>query len=273
MVQPDVARPGRSRGGVIAVAAGASAGTTAANPHNLKNPGTLTVGMTLQFKPQMYLDAKGKPGGLRRRAPEGAREAVGGQARHQEPRLQRPHPGPRREEVRHGLGRPLGDARAQEVDQLQPAVRAVRTDPRRGDERHDARRRSPRGTRPTRRSRRSRARRPSSSCRRPSRTRRRRRSPTRTRRSSRSRRAARTASWSRTTSSRSSTSRTATRSRRSPFPKPLHVEYGSYGVQKGNAKLAADLSKFICKMQKSGQLAKVYQATIGAPLPQMPACK
>ena len=58
-----------------------------------------------------------------------------------------------------------------------------------------------------------------------------------------------------------------------PFAKPLHVEYGSYGVQKGNTKLAAGLSAFLCTMQKSGQLAKIYQSTIGAPLPSMPACK
>jgi ABC-type amino acid transport substrate-binding protein len=58
-----------------------------------------------------------------------------------------------------------------------------------------------------------------------------------------------------------------------PFPKPLHVEYGSYGVQKGNSKLAAGLSAFICAQQKSGQLAKTYKSTIGAPLPPMPACK
>ena len=58
-----------------------------------------------------------------------------------------------------------------------------------------------------------------------------------------------------------------------PFAKPLHVEYGSYGVQKGNTKLAAGLSAFICKMQKSGQLAAIYKSTIGAPLPAMPACK
>jgi ABC-type amino acid transport substrate-binding protein len=57
-----------------------------------------------------------------------------------------------------------------------------------------------------------------------------------------------------------------------PFAKPLHVEYGSYGVQKGNGKLAAGLSQFICKMQKSGQLARIYQSTIGAPLPPMPRC-
>jgi len=57
-----------------------------------------------------------------------------------------------------------------------------------------------------------------------------------------------------------------------PFPKPLHVEYGSYAVQHGNTALASALSKFICAEQTSGQLAKIYQATIGAPLPQMPAC-
>ena len=56
------------------------------------------------------------------------------------------------------------------------------------------------------------------------------------------------------------------------FPKPLHVEYGSYAVQKGNTALANYLSKFVCKQQKSGNLAKVYKATIGAPLPPMPAC-
>lgn len=57
------------------------------------------------------------------------------------------------------------------------------------------------------------------------------------------------------------------------FAKPLHVEYGSYAVQKGNNALANYLSKFVCSMQKSGQLAKIYKQTIGAPLPPMPACR
>ena len=57
------------------------------------------------------------------------------------------------------------------------------------------------------------------------------------------------------------------------FKKPLHVEYGSYAVQKGNFALAGYLSKFICSQQKSGLLAKNYKATIGAPLPPMPACR
>lgn len=58
-----------------------------------------------------------------------------------------------------------------------------------------------------------------------------------------------------------------------PFKKPLHVEYGSYAVQKGNTALASYLSRFICSQQKSGQLAKTYKATIGAPLPPMPVCR
>jgi ABC-type amino acid transport substrate-binding protein len=57
------------------------------------------------------------------------------------------------------------------------------------------------------------------------------------------------------------------------FKKPLHLEYGSYAVQKGNTALANYLSKFICKQQKSGALAKTYKATIGAPLPTMPRCR
>jgi ABC-type amino acid transport substrate-binding protein len=57
------------------------------------------------------------------------------------------------------------------------------------------------------------------------------------------------------------------------FKKPLHVEYGSYAVQKGNTALANYLSRFICSMQKSGQLAKAYKQTIGAPLPPMPRCR
>jgi len=56
------------------------------------------------------------------------------------------------------------------------------------------------------------------------------------------------------------------------FKKPLHVEYGSYAVQKGNTTLVKALNKFICGVQASGQLAKSYQQTIGAPLPPMPAC-
>ena len=57
-----------------------------------------------------------------------------------------------------------------------------------------------------------------------------------------------------------------------PFPKPLQVQYGAYGVQKGNSALVKALNKAICKLQTSGQLASIYQRTEGTKLPPMPAC-
>ena len=49
---------------VAAVAvASALATSKVGNPYNLKDPSTLVVGMNLQYKPEMYLDAKGKPAG------------------------------------------------------------------------------------------------------------------------------------------------------------------------------------------------------------------
>ncbi len=56
------------------------------------------------------------------------------------------------------------------------------------------------------------------------------------------------------------------------FADPLQVEYGSYAVQLGNTALADRLSQFICEQQDSGDLASLYESTIGAPLPQMPDC-
>ncbi len=53
---------------------------------------------------------------------------------------------------------------------------------------------------------------------------------------------------------------------------PLQVEYGSYAVQKGNTALADYLSDFICEKQESGELADIYEETIGAELPEMPEC-
>ena len=57
-----------------------------------------------------------------------------------------------------------------------------------------------------------------------------------------------------------------------PFSKPLHVEYGSWAVQKGNTALIKALNAFICKTQKSGRLAAIYKSTEGATLPPMPSC-
>jgi ABC-type amino acid transport substrate-binding protein len=56
------------------------------------------------------------------------------------------------------------------------------------------------------------------------------------------------------------------------FAKPLNVQYGSYAVQKGNTALASYLNSFICGEQSSGGLASIYKTTEGAPLPPMPAC-
>lgn len=56
------------------------------------------------------------------------------------------------------------------------------------------------------------------------------------------------------------------------FPRPLSVEYGSWAVQKGNTALVRYLNRFLCAMQKSGQLAKIYQQTHGTALPPMPRC-
>lgn len=56
------------------------------------------------------------------------------------------------------------------------------------------------------------------------------------------------------------------------FAKPLHVEYGTWAVQKGNTALVRRLNAFICKTQSSGKLASIYKAAHGAKLPPMPRC-
>jgi polar amino acid transport system substrate-binding protein len=48
---------------VIFAGANTSANANTKNPLNLVKPGSLVVGMTLQFKPQMYLDEAGNPAG------------------------------------------------------------------------------------------------------------------------------------------------------------------------------------------------------------------
>jgi ABC-type amino acid transport substrate-binding protein len=57
-----------------------------------------------------------------------------------------------------------------------------------------------------------------------------------------------------------------------PFKKPLHTEYGTWAVQKGNTALVRRLNQFICKVQSSGRLAAIYKAAHGTKLPPMPAC-
>lgn len=56
------------------------------------------------------------------------------------------------------------------------------------------------------------------------------------------------------------------------FPKPLDVQYGSYGVQKGNSGLVKRLDTFLCKAQNDGTLAKIYKKNFQVDeFPEMPA--
>jgi ABC-type amino acid transport substrate-binding protein len=56
------------------------------------------------------------------------------------------------------------------------------------------------------------------------------------------------------------------------FEEPLHVEYGSWAVQKGNTALVERLDEFICEMQDSGELAELYEKWHETPMPPMPDC-
>jgi ABC-type amino acid transport substrate-binding protein len=56
------------------------------------------------------------------------------------------------------------------------------------------------------------------------------------------------------------------------FPKPLDVQYGSYGVQKGNSALVKRLDTFLCKAQNDGTLATIYKKNFEVDeFPDMPA--
>ena len=58
-----------------------------------------------------------------------------------------------------------------------------------------------------------------------------------------------------------------------PFKAPLVVQYGSYAVQKGNTALVNYLNTWLCSAQKSGALASAYKSTEGvSTFPPMPAC-
>lgn len=52
--------------------------------------------------------------------------------------------------------------------------------------------------------------------------------------------------------------------------RPLSLSYGSWAVQKGNTALTAKLNAFLCKAQKDGTLAELYKQDFGATLPAMP---
>jgi ABC-type amino acid transport substrate-binding protein len=55
---------------------------------------------------------------------------------------------------------------------------------------------------------------------------------------------------------------------------PLDVQYGAYGVQKGNTPLISYLNKFLCTEQDNGTLAKLYKKDFNVPtFPGLPPCK
>jgi ABC-type amino acid transport substrate-binding protein len=56
------------------------------------------------------------------------------------------------------------------------------------------------------------------------------------------------------------------------FEEPLHVEYGSWAVQKGNTGLVERLDEFLCEMQESGELAELYEEAHETEMPPMPEC-
>ena len=56
------------------------------------------------------------------------------------------------------------------------------------------------------------------------------------------------------------------------LPKLIDVGYGSMAVQLGNTALKNSLNKFICTNQKNGTLAKIHLATMGYALPALPTC-
>lgn len=52
--------------------------------------------------------------------------------------------------------------------------------------------------------------------------------------------------------------------------KPLSLSYGSWGIQKGDSALKTELDAFLCSAQNDGTLAALYKQDFGATLPAMP---
>ncbi len=256
----------------IAVVASASAGTKAGNPYNLKSPGTLTVGMTLQFKPQMYLDAKGKPAGYDVVLLKALAKQWGVKLDIKNLDFNGLIPGlvskkfdmvsvglsatpERRKSISFSrayvpyaqiLAAAKSDTTAATIAAWNVSSMTI-TSLQGSTAEQLVQKTFPNAT--------------SHSF------------------------PDQNAAFLEVATGRANSivvenyllaqfnKSNGNKLKEVPFAKPLHVEYGSYGVQKGNTKLASGLSAFICTMQKNGQLAKIYQSTIGAPLPAMPACK
>jgi ABC-type amino acid transport substrate-binding protein len=53
--------------------------------------------------------------------------------------------------------------------------------------------------------------------------------------------------------------------------KPLSLSYGAWGIQKGDSALQTELNSFLCTAQSDGTLASLYQKNFSAAIPAMPA--
>jgi ABC-type amino acid transport substrate-binding protein len=52
--------------------------------------------------------------------------------------------------------------------------------------------------------------------------------------------------------------------------KPLSLSYGAWGVQKGDSALQSELNAFLCSAQNNGTLAALYKQNFGTTMPPMP---
>jgi ABC-type amino acid transport substrate-binding protein len=60
--------------------------------------------------------------------------------------------------------------------------------------------------------------------------------------------------------------------KKAALPQPLELSYGSWAVQKGNATLQGKLNEFLCKAQNDGTLADLYKQDFGvSDFPTMPS--
>jgi ABC-type amino acid transport substrate-binding protein len=60
---------------------------------------------------------------------------------------------------------------------------------------------------------------------------------------------------------------------KAPLPEPLDVQYGAWGVQKGNTALTEALDDFLCRAGRDGTLADLYKQDFGVQdAPDIPSC-
>lgn len=58
--------------------------------------------------------------------------------------------------------------------------------------------------------------------------------------------------------------------KQSALAKPLSLSYGAWAVQKGDSALKSELNSFLCSAQSDGTLATLYKQNFGTAIPTMP---